>query len=151
MLSASNGAPNPDAESGALPSAPTPSNWKGVRHGLAHAENCLAAQDFAAAEAGIREVLEFAPAEVRAWEMLARLHQMRGDEDEARRCLEKAARLRASTGTTKRPAASVHLAKLLWQQGERDTARAMLAILMLRRPEDERLNALREAWIEEEG
>lgn len=122
-----------------------------MRHGLAHAENCLAAQELDAAEALIREVLEFAPAEVRAWEMLARLHQMRGAEDDASLCLEKAARLRASTGTVKRPAASVHLAKLLWQQGERDTARAMLAILMLRRPEDERLNALRNAWTEEEG
>ena len=85
------------------------------------------------------------------WEMLAHLHQMRGSEDEAAQARDKAERLRASTGTAKRPAASVQLAKLLWQQGEHDTARAMLAILMLRRPEDERLNVLREAWTEEEG
>ena len=44
----------------------------------------------------------------------------------------------------------MQLAKLLWQQGEQDTARAMLAILMLRRPEDERLQKLRDAWIQED-
>ena len=150
MLTASNDAPNPDAKSAPAPAAPTPANWKGVRHGLAHAERCLNAGQLDETEALIREVLEFAPAETRAWEMLASLHQIRGAEDEATHCRDKVERLRASTGATKRPAASVQLAKLLWQQGEHDTARAMLAILMLRRPEDERLQKLRDAWIQED-
>lgn len=150
MLTASPGAPKPEAEPAHPPAAPTPANWKGVRRGLAHAERCLEADQLDEAEAMIREVLEFAPAETRAWDMLASLHQRRGAEDEAERCRDKAQRLRASTGTTQRPAASVQLAKLLWQQGEHDTARAMLGILMLRRPEDGRLQKLRDAWTRED-
>jgi predicted Zn-dependent protease len=149
MLTASNDVPKPDGESAPAPAAPTPTNWKGVRHGLAHAERCLKAGELDEAEMLMREVLEFAPAEIRAWEMLAHLHQIRGGEAEAAHCRDKAERLRASTGVNKRPAASVQLAKLLWQQGECDTARAMLAILMLRRPEDERLQKLRDDWIQE--
>ena len=118
MLTASNDAPKPDGESAPASTAPTPTNWKGVRHGLAHAERCLKAGEL--------------------------------DEAEAAHCRDKAERLRASTGGSKRPTASVQLAKLLWQQGEFDTARAMLAILMLRRPEDERLQKLRDAWVQED-
>lgn len=150
MLTASNDAPKPDGSTPPAAAAPTPANWKGVRHGLAHAERCLEAGELDEAEVLIREVLEFAPAETRAWEMLAGLHQARGTMDQAAHCRDKAERLRASTGTSKRPAASVQLAKLLWQQGEHDTARAMLAILLLRRPEDERLHKLRDAWTQED-
>ncbi|HXH64368.1 MAG TPA: hypothetical protein VNH42_02535 [Mariprofundaceae bacterium] len=122
-----------------------------MRHGLNHAELCLQAQQFQQAETLIREVLEFAPAEARAWELLATLRQMQGDTGEADRCRAKAAKLRNSTNSTDgQPPVSIQLAKLLWQQGDREMARAMLAILMLRRPEDARLQALRQSWAGEE-
>jgi Flp pilus assembly protein TadD len=145
MLPASNDGPKPTPAS-----APTPTNWKGVRHGLNHAEQCMQAQQFQQAETLVREVLEFAPSEARAWDMLATLREMQGDADEAARCHGKAEKLRTwETDSLRQPPASIHLAKLLWQQGDHDTARAMLAVLMMRKPDDERLQALRKAWASE--
>jgi tetratricopeptide (TPR) repeat protein len=146
MLPASNDGPKKEPAS-----APTPTNWKGVRHGLNHAEQCLKDQQFQQAELLIREVLEFAPAEAKAWDMLSLLHQMQGRHAEAAKCRDKAAKLlKWETDSYRQPPASIRLAKLLWQQGDKDTARAMLAVLMLRRPEDERLQALRQAWARED-
>ncbi|MFQ5581955.1 MAG: tetratricopeptide repeat protein, partial [Mariprofundaceae bacterium] len=54
---------------------------------------------------------------------------------------------RASREDSK-PVASAQLARILWSQGERDAASAMLAVLMLRNPEDEQLLALKQAWAE---
>jgi Flp pilus assembly protein TadD len=151
MLPASNDGPKPEENPSKAAAAPTPTNWKGVRHGLNHAEQCLNAQQFQQAELLIREVLEFAPAEAKAWELLATLRQMQGDADEAARYRDKAEKLRKwETDSFRHPPVSIRLAKLLWQQGDKDTARAMLAILMLRRPEDERLQSLRQAWARED-
>jgi predicted Zn-dependent protease len=145
MLPASNDGPKPTAAS-----APTPENWKGVRQGLDHAEQSLQAEQFQQAEALIREVLEFAPGEPRAWDLLARLREQQGNADEAARCRAKAEKLRTwETASYRQPPASIRLAKLLWKQGDKDTARAMLAVLMMRRPDDERLKALRQAWVDE--
>lgn len=147
MLPASNDGPKPESTPAKPSAAPTPQNWKGVRHGLSHAEQYLQAQQFQQAEMLIREVLEFAPSEARAWDMLATLHQMQGDADKASHCRQKAEKLRKwETDSFRRPPASLQLAKLLWKQGDRETARAMLAVLLLRRPGDTRLQTLRDSW-----
>ena len=151
MLTASNDGPKSEKSPSGAASAPTPTNWKGVRHGLSHAKECLKAQKLQQAETLIREVLEFAPREPRAWDMLSLLHQMQGRHDEAAKCRDKAAKLLTwETDSYKQPAASMQLAKLLWKQGDRETARAMLAVLLMRRPGDTRLQALRDSWGDED-
>lgn len=151
MLTASNGTPKQELDAPKASPAPTPDNWKGVRNGLSRAEQCLNAQELDQAERHIREVLEFAPSEARAWDLLASLFQIRGIQEEAKRCRDKAESLRKwETDSFKQPPASIRLAKLLWRQGDKETARAMLAVLMIRQPEDERLHALRDIWFREE-
>lgn len=151
MLTASNDGPKPEENPAKAAAAPTPENWKGVRHGLTHAKQCLQAKQLEQAEALIHEVLEFAPREPRAWDMLALLRQLQGHHDEAAKCRDKAEKLlKWETDSYKQPPATVHLAKLLWKQGDKDTARAMLAVLMMRRPGDERLQALRDSWDNED-
>jgi len=145
MLPASGPAPNSSRQT------PKPANWLGVADGLAAARQAVAEGRLPYAERILREVLEFAPAEAGAWQGLAEVLQARGKPDEAMVCMEKATKLQASRHEDKAPAASARLARILWSQGERDAARAMLAILMMKNPDDEALLALKQAWTEEPG
>jgi len=97
------------------------------------------------AEQIAREVLEFAPREGRAWHMLGRILQQADRHGEALDCFSRA-RACYHGSRNEAPPASVRLARLLWDRGERAEARAMLAVLMLRRPGDPELARLRKAW-----
>ncbi|MDX8402050.1 MAG: tetratricopeptide repeat protein [Mariprofundaceae bacterium] len=147
MLAASSGPPN-HAVSGESRSAPRPGNWRGVDAGLAAAKAAFHAGKLEVCEAVLREVLEFAPAEARAWAWLGKVLEVGGREGEAHDCYARARALlvRAGKRRTASPPASIGLARLLWRQGEKDAARAMLAVLLVRDPEDPRLKALKEDW-----
>lgn len=88
----------------------------------------------------LREVLEFAPDEAKAWAWLGRILERRGEASESQACYARARQLMAPRRMP--PPASVRLARLLWQQGERDAARAMLALLMLQRRDDPEVQRL---------
>jgi len=145
MLTASGPTPNSSRQT------PKPANWLGVADGLAAARQAVEQGKLPYAERILREVLEFAPAEAEAWQSLAEVLQARGRPDEAMTCIEKAAKLQQSRHQDKAPAASARLARILWSQGEKDAARAMLAVLMMKNPDDETLQSLRRAWTEESG
>jgi len=146
MLAASSSAPNSPR------STPKPSNWRGVAEGLAAAKRVFASRELDTAEEILREVLEFAPAETKAWAWLGKVLLDKGDEAEAEACFERARQLlkKKSAPTTAKPAASATLARLLWQQGDRDTARSMLALLLIQRPDDAELHRLKERWTNED-
>jgi len=145
MLAASSSAPNSPR------STPKPSNWRGVAEGLAEAKRVFASRELNAAEQILREVLEFAPAETKAWAWLGKVLLDKGEEVEAEACFERARQLlkKKNVPTAAKPAASATLAKLLWQQGDRQTARSMLALLLIQRPDDEDLRKLKESWASE--
>lgn len=146
MLAASSSAPNSPRPT------PKPTNWRGVAAGLAEAKRLFRAGDLEQAEAHLREVLEFAPAETRAWAWLGKVLLDRGQNAEAEECLSRARQLLSrQNSTTDKPAASATLAKLLWQQGDRKTARSMLAVLLMQRPDDADLHELKVKWESEAG
>ncbi len=146
MLTAS--ASTPNTESGESPKpAPTPDNWHGVTEGLNKAREHVCNGLYQEAVDTLKEILEFAPSEPRAWSMLGEILHKHGHTEKAAACHKKASALDASSNLDNSTIpASERLAKLLWSQGESDAARAMLALLLLRKPEDESLIEMRKAW-----
>jgi len=127
-------------------SAPTPGNWHGVAEGLNKAHQHLCDGHFQDAVNTLKEILEFAPSEPKAWKLLGEILEKHGYTNKAEACHKKATALEASLDIDAPMPASERLAKLLWAQGEADAARGMLALLMLRDPESETLIAIRNSW-----
>jgi Flp pilus assembly protein TadD len=146
MLTASASAPNMQNGESARP-APTPDNWQGVSEGLNKANRHLCDGRYQEAINTLKEILEFAPSEPKAWTLLGEILDNHGYTGKATACHQKAAALVKSSDIENAPMpASERLAKLLWLQGDADAARGMLALLLLRNPESESLLELRNSW-----
>lgn len=142
MLTASTASPKLGVKA-----TPKPDNWTGVAQGLAAAKKAFQAQSLHKAEAILQEVLEFAPAEAKAWAWLGHIKQLQGHQSKAMQYFRKAKRLLATNANQeKQMPASLPLARLLWQQGEYESARAMLALLLQAKPDDEALLRLSKVW-----
>ncbi len=146
MLTASQPTPKP-----APSSIPGPENWPGVSESIAEADRLLRQGEPSGAENILRQALEFAPMEGRAWHLLGKVLQAGGRHVEALDCFSRAESCYGRGRDGPEPPASVRLARLLWAQGEKEEARAMLAILAPRHPDDERLRQLRDEWTQREG
>ncbi len=131
--------------------APRPQNWQGVESGLAEASSLFRRNKLSRAEKVMRQVLEFAPMEGRAWHVLGRILQTSGRHAEALDCFASAESCYGRNGCDQRSPASVRLAHLLWNQGEYGEARVMLGALMARDPDNGGLRQLREAWSPQGG
>lgn len=142
MVTASEAAPKP---------FPKPENWHGVGEGMARAAAMLARGEYAEASNLLREVLEFAPVEAKAWHMLGRALQQLGDHEEALRCFKTAESCYQGHSRTASAPASLRLAKMLWQQGERVEAQEMLQALIVEKPGDAALQQLQDEWQQERG
>lgn len=130
--------------------APKPDNWHGVAEGLSRARQHVSDGLYQEAIDTLKEVIEFAPSEPQAWRMLGDILDQHGHTQKAEACHKKAERFEKHALQEDIAApASARLARLLWKQGEADAAKAMLAILLMRKPEDEQLLALREEWSNE--
>jgi len=128
-------------------SAPKPNNWRGVSEGLNRARQHADDARYQEAIDTLKEILEFAPSEPKAWRLLGEILGIHGHATKAEACHRKAEKFEQhATSSNDSTPASERLARLLWTQGESDAARAMLAVLLLRNPENEKLLALREAW-----
>jgi len=143
MLAASDSAPNTQPQS-AMP-VPVPGNWRGVSGGMAAAKKAIREGNPEQAELTLTELLEFAPAEIRAWKLLARIQRQLGHIEEGIASATRALQLQNNTFTDE-PPASITLASLLWQQGECHEAMRMLDILIEKQPDDTELNALKLRW-----
>ncbi len=127
-------------------SAPTPENWHGVAEGLNKAHQYLCDGLYQEAVNTLKEILEFAPSEPKAWKLLGEILEKHGYTSKAQACHKKATALEKSLNIDAPMPASERLAKLLWAQGEADAARGMLALLLLRDPESESLMTIRNSW-----
>ncbi len=113
---------------------------------MQEARNAYEAGDFTRAEELLLELVEFAPSELRAWQLLARSQKALGKIRQAIRSAEKAIELQNAARTSADMPASLTLARLLWQQGDHASARAMLALLLMRQPECAELIELKQQW-----
>jgi len=129
--------------------SPNPTNWPGVRKGLENAAHDFHRKDYHQARAELQQILEFAPMESRAWQLLGRVMQAMGEHEQALKAFRNAVDLYESEGVdqSRQPATSLALAKLLWQQGDRDLARSMLdRMIAPEKSVDPRILELRQAW-----
>jgi len=127
---------------------PRPANWCGVAESLRRARWAIAKGELAHAERLLKELLEFAPRELRGWKMLARLQRDLGKIEEGIASAERALFLQEQTRQAT-PVASLRLARLYWEQGERQLALEMLDELLDRRAQDAALLALKRQWEQE--
>jgi len=129
---------------------PTPGNWRGVTDGMAAARSAIEQGKPEQAEQILIELLEFAPVEIRAWKLLARVQRQLGHIEEGIRSATRALQLQ-NNPLPDEPPASITLARLLWEQHEYDDAREMLAKLIVEQPDNEELIALQQQWATENG
>jgi predicted Zn-dependent protease len=144
MITASGSAPNSQQQ---IPvhSISRPANWHGVTEGMAIAKKAVASGQLELAERLLLELLEFAPAETRAWKLLAKTQRKLGHIEAGIKSAERALELQNAPMNRGAPA-SLTIAQLLWQQGEYREARNMLNILLATQPENEQLQNMRRQW-----
>ncbi len=127
---------------------PTPHVWRGVKTGIHEAKAAIESKDLESAEALLREVLEFAPAQPEPWHILAAVLNRKGQKGEARECLSRVIKLNKTNIALKTDLpASKRMAKILWSQGERPSALNMLAELIIASPDEPELQALQQTWM----
>ena len=94
------------------------------------------------------ETVEFAPAETAAWKLLARIQRKLGQIEAGIDSASRALQLQRAKPQMQPPASPI-LAKLLWQQDEKQHAMDMLAQLIARNPADQSLISLQQDWQKE--
>lgn len=147
MLAASTSTPNTQQS---VKSTPIPSNWLGVTEGVRVAKEAIAAHRYEQAEQILSEVLTFAPSETTGWKLLTRVQRELGRTEAGISSAKKALQLQSASITAKSESpASITLAKLLWQQGEKAQAYQMLDLLMIRQPENQVFITLKNKWSQE--
>jgi len=124
---------------------PTPGNWRGVTDGMDAAKNAVQKGHAEQAERILTELLEFAPVEIKAWKLLAKVQRQLGHIEEGITSATRALQLQ-NNPLTDEPPASVTLARLLWEQNEYHEARLMLALLSREQPDNDELSSLRQQW-----
>ncbi len=159
MLAASDSTPNPSPQvspqqTGPQQTAPNiavvkPDGWCGVDQGLKDARSLMHEKYLVHAEDVLLQLLEFAPMEGKAWHMLGRCHQTQQRHSKALECFERAACCYRNQNMADQPPASAAIAQLLWNQGEKTQAEAMLDALLATRPDDAKLQAMRATWHEQ--
>ncbi|OIO71761.1 MAG: hypothetical protein CO186_11235 [Zetaproteobacteria bacterium CG_4_9_14_3_um_filter_49_83] len=129
---------------------PRPDNWHGVNKGLIEAKLAFKNLQYDQAESLLRGVLEFAPNEAKAWAWLGKILALKQCHDESAQCIERAktilTRKLVASMSGNKPPVSKSLARILWQQGDYEAARAMLSILLLKQPDDAELQHWQASW-----
>ncbi|MBL4760197.1 MAG: tetratricopeptide repeat protein [Mariprofundaceae bacterium] len=142
MLTASTASPNPNPKT-----TPKPKNWSGVAQGFMAAKEAFRTHSLQEAENILLEILEFAPAEPKAWAWLGHILKSQGQQEEASQHFQKAKSLLTKNHQRQsEEASSLPLAHILWQQGEFQSARSMLEALLSAQPTNEKLLQLSAAW-----
>jgi len=144
MLTASRSVPNSQQQI-PVASIPRPANWSGVTEGMANAKQAIAAGHPEQAEKLLLELLEFAPAETRAWKLLAKTQRKLGHTEAGITSARRALKLQNTPPNRDTPA-SLTIAQVLWQQGAFGEARNMLELLLSYQPGNEQLQNLRRQW-----
>lgn len=119
--------------------------WRGVSEGMAAAIAAVRNGKLTTAEVILVDLVAFAPAETRAWKLLARVQRELGHFDAGLISARRALHLQ-SMQQQQEPPASLTLARLFFEQGEHNEAKAMLARLIDRNPHNQELLQLRDKW-----
>jgi predicted Zn-dependent protease len=112
---------------------------------MAAAKEAIKSGQLEQAELVLSELLEFAPAETRAWKLLAKTQRELGHIEAGINSAKCALRLQNVPKNHGVPA-SLTIAQLLWQQGEHKEARSMLELLVSEQPDNEKIINLRQQW-----
>ncbi len=128
---------------------PLPDNWPGLAAGLQQAVDLIHGGNGDEAEALLKELSSFAPADPRVWYLFGKIEQQRGNIARAKVFYHKAKQLRQQAATEEEPPGSIRIAKLLHSQGEIAQAIAMIDSLLRSRPDDLRLLRLKHRWQKE--
>jgi len=144
MLAASDSAPNIHPHRPSI-SASTAGNWRGVTDGLASAREAVLQGDFETAERTLIELLEFAPVEIKAWKLLAKVQRQLGHIEAGIASATRALQLQ-NNPLSDEPLASITLARLLWEQHEYHEAKCMLTHLLEEQPDNPDVLALQGQW-----
>jgi len=129
----------------AATTTPRPGNWRGVSEGMAAAKQAAIDGRLEEAESLLFELLEFAPVEIKAWKMLAKIQRQLGHIEDGIHSATRALALQ-NNPLPDEPPASITLARLLWQQHEYDEARTMLSQLIQEQPGNAELLSLHQQW-----
>ncbi len=141
MLAASDSAPNMQQHI----TIPTPGNWRGVNDGMASAREAIQQGKLEHAERTLTELLEFAPVEIKAWKLLAKVQRQLGHIEAGISSATRALQLQ-NNPLPNEPPASVTVARLLWEQSEYREARQMLTMLINAQPDNIALTELQQQW-----
>jgi len=141
MLAASDSAPNMQQHI----TIPTPGNWRGVNDGMASAREAIKQGNLEQAECTLTELLEFAPVEIKAWKLLAKVQRQLGHIEKGISSATRALQLQ-NNPLPNEPPASVTVARLLWEQSEYREARQMLTMLIDAQPDNIILAELKQQW-----
>ncbi len=141
MLAASDSAPNMQQ----YITIPKPGNWRGVNDGMVAARKAIQQGQFEQAERILIELLDFAPVEIKAWKLLAKVQRQLGHIEQGIASATRALQLQ-NNPLPEEPPASVTVARLLWEQNEYQEARRMLAILIDAQPDNTALLELQQQW-----
>ncbi|MDX8389738.1 MAG: hypothetical protein R8M38_04520 [Mariprofundaceae bacterium] len=126
---------------------PKPENWQGVGAGLASASQAFQRCEYQQAIDALHSVLEFSPAEGRAWHLLGKAHQHIGDHKAALNSFKQAKSHYVQLEQEEMmPLKSLQIAKALWNQGCQQEAQSMVQDLLAECPDDQRLHALSNTW-----
>jgi len=143
MLAAS--APAPNMQQQRSVTIPAPGNWRGVSDGMAAARDAVQKNNMQQAERILMELLEFAPVEIKAWKLIAKVQRQLGHIEQGISSATRALQLQ-NNPLNDEPPASVTVARLLWEQHEYQEARQMLVLLRDAQPENAELSALQQQW-----
>jgi len=143
MLAASDSAPNMQQQRPVT--IPAPGNWHGVTDGMIAARNACQQGNPQQAERILTELLEFAPVEIRAWKLLAKVQRQLGHIEAGIASATRALQLQ-NNPLTDEPPVSVTVARLLWEQNEYREARQMLTLLIDAQPDNGELSTLQQQW-----
>jgi len=124
---------------------PKPGNWRGVNDGMIAAKEAVQQGNPEQAESILIELLDFAPVEIKAWKLLAKVQRQLGHIEQGIISATRALQLQ-NNPLPEEPPASVTVARLLWEQNEYQEARQMLAMLIDTQPENKALLELKQQW-----
>ncbi len=141
MLAASDSTPNMQQ----YITIPKPGNWRGVNDGMVAARAAIQQGNLEQAESILIELLDFAPVEVKAWKLLAKVQRQLGHIEQGIASATRALQLQ-NNPLPEEPPASVTVARLLWEQNEYQEARQMLSMLIEAEPNNSTLLELQQQW-----
>jgi|UPI000367F6CC Flp pilus assembly protein TadD len=124
---------------------PVVTAWQGLKQTLLQCKALYQDGRMQEAEVLLREALVFAPSEPKVWAWLGQVQQRQG-KAEAAEAFAQARCLLVSQSVDGVEPASVALAELLWQQGAKADALAMLNVLIQQRRGDPLLLNKKQQW-----